>query len=548
MALAFAAVPAWAQSVVVPADALDAMIADADMEGRIAHVNGPRIMHLGADADMLDLGPASRLVVALSALRLAEQGLLDLDAPVKRLYPGLHDRFLFEHWPTARQLMAETGGFAVPPYIGRTTSLAPYLQRSDPPGIWPRDDAAGWALLVAILETAAGKPFGDIVRDEVLMPFGLTAADWQAGKGPQAQLAALSAKGSNRLVATLARLMTRNRDAAGGRYLSPDMFDALTIRLAWETPLTRDGRTGGLMLRHWQGRRYLTSLPGCGVTFAAFPDADLTLIFKPVTPCTRETDISGFTTMVATSFVPPTPDVTFADPLLPTRLQPVDGLFRARPDAPSPSLQARFRQVLAPTIGLHAPLEGEGYLKVDKDVRVAISSKDGWRWETGNGRVLVLDPAAPFDRFILDGKLYERVAPTADPRYALRPIAFLLPILISGAAFLRVAEHGGWRFTGGLSIATILLVGAGTLGELYLWAPALYDLDMPWLIAAARVVLFTGLLAAMGLTLMMLALLKDPAPPRNLLTRFHLLVLGLAGLATVILAGIWGLASSFSAT
>lgn len=537
-----------AQSVVVPADALDAMIADAGLEGRIAQVNGPRTLHLGAEADMLHLGPASRLLVTLSALRLAERGLLDLDAPVKALYPGLHDRFLFEHWPTARQLMAETGGFAVPPYIGQTAKLDPYLQRSDPPGIWPREDVAGWALLVAILETAADKPFGDIMRDEVLVPLGLTVADWQAGDGPQTQLTVLAAKGSNRLVATLARLLTRNRDAAGGRYLSPELFDALTARLAWSTPLSPDGRTSGLMLRHSQGRRYLMSLPGCGVTFTAYPDADLTLIFKPAEPCTPAVDIGSLAMMVAASFVPPAPDVTFADPVLPARLQPVDGLFRARPEAPNPSLQVRFRQVLQPVLGLYAPVEGEGYLQIDADVRISIASRNGWRWETGDGQVLALDPAAPFDRFLLDGRVYERVAPTAEARYALWPLALILPVLISGIAFRRVRVHRGWRFTGTLSAVTLLLLGAGVAGEWFLWAPALYDWDMPWLVTCARIVLFTGLLAAMGLTLMMLALLKDPAPPRNLLTRFHLLVLGLAGLATVILAGVWGLASSFSAT
>lgn len=127
------------------------------------------------------LGSISKCVTAVAAMRLVEQGKLSLEAKVRDLVP---------QWPeahpdiTIQQLLGHLGG--VRHYRGseidstRTyPSLTAALEifRSDPLVARPGEKYAyttyGYTLLGCAMETAAGKPFGQIVQDEVIAPAGL---------------------------------------------------------------------------------------------------------------------------------------------------------------------------------------------------------------------------------------------------------------------------------------------------------------------------------------------------------------------------------------
>lgn len=129
------------------------------------------------------LASVSKPITAAAVLRLAEEGRLDLDAPVSRYCPDFPDKA----WPvTARQLLSHQGGVRhyradEQPITRRFTSLAEGLAlfRDDPlvhePGTKVLYSTYGYTLLGCAAASAAGRPFMALLRDAVFAPAGMTA-------------------------------------------------------------------------------------------------------------------------------------------------------------------------------------------------------------------------------------------------------------------------------------------------------------------------------------------------------------------------------------
>lgn len=129
------------------------------------------------------LASVSKPITAAAVLRLAEEGRLDLDAPVSRYCPDFPEKA----WPvTARQLLSHQGGVRhyrpdEQPITRRFTSLAEGLAlfRDDPlvhePGTKVLYSTYGYTLLGCAAAGAAGRPFTALLHDAVLAPAGMTA-------------------------------------------------------------------------------------------------------------------------------------------------------------------------------------------------------------------------------------------------------------------------------------------------------------------------------------------------------------------------------------
>jgi CubicO group peptidase (beta-lactamase class C family) len=129
------------------------------------------------------LASVSKPITAVAALQLAERGRLDLDSPATRhcvAYPQ-------KAWTvTVRQLLCHQGGVrgyraGEPAQLRRFTSVPDALVvfRDDPlvyePGTSVLYTTYGYCLLGCVVEGAAGRPFADVLRDEVFAPAGMTA-------------------------------------------------------------------------------------------------------------------------------------------------------------------------------------------------------------------------------------------------------------------------------------------------------------------------------------------------------------------------------------
>lgn len=133
------------------------------------------------------LGSVGKPMTAVAALQLAEQGRLDLDAPVQKVVPSFPEKT----WPvTPRQLLAHLGGIRhyAEGEMGNTrhySSLAEGLElfRNDPllqqPGTKYVYSTYGYNLLGAAVEGASGMEFTTYLRAKVFEPAGMvdTRAD-----------------------------------------------------------------------------------------------------------------------------------------------------------------------------------------------------------------------------------------------------------------------------------------------------------------------------------------------------------------------------------
>jgi CubicO group peptidase (beta-lactamase class C family) len=133
------------------------------------------------------IASVSKTLTAVAAMQLAEQGKLDLDAPVQKYAPS----FPTKNFPiTTRQLLAHLSGIRhyKPGEVERTNryeSLTDALNifKDDPlehePGTRFTYTTFGYTLLGAVIEGASGMTFIDYMRERVFKPAGMkqTQAD-----------------------------------------------------------------------------------------------------------------------------------------------------------------------------------------------------------------------------------------------------------------------------------------------------------------------------------------------------------------------------------
>jgi CubicO group peptidase (beta-lactamase class C family) len=134
----------------------------------------------------------SKIVTATAAMRLADDGDLDLDAPVHEYVPYL--RRSGPKQPTTRQLLDHTSGMGNPMpirWVHPAASEGPdpevLLRRQMsrrrayryPVGESARYSNLGYLAAGQVISVAAGRPFDDYVRDTVLRPAGMTHTDFR---------------------------------------------------------------------------------------------------------------------------------------------------------------------------------------------------------------------------------------------------------------------------------------------------------------------------------------------------------------------------------
>jgi CubicO group peptidase (beta-lactamase class C family) len=122
-------------------------------------------------------------MTATAVLQLAEQGRLDLDAPIQTYVPY----YPAKSFPiTARQLLRHLGGIAHYPRPEATKNLTRRLTTRETLALFADDDLVaepgtkfsystfGYNLLGAAIEGASGRPYADYMREQVWGPAGMS--------------------------------------------------------------------------------------------------------------------------------------------------------------------------------------------------------------------------------------------------------------------------------------------------------------------------------------------------------------------------------------
>jgi len=132
---------------------------------------------------MYRLASVSKPLTAAAVLKLAEDGKLDLDAPIQRYVAAFPEKA----FPlSARQLLGHLGGVRhyrddEPTNTAASSGMAAGLAffKDDPlvgePGLRFVYSTYGYNLLGAAVEGASGRPYLDYMKDAVFVPAGMTA-------------------------------------------------------------------------------------------------------------------------------------------------------------------------------------------------------------------------------------------------------------------------------------------------------------------------------------------------------------------------------------
>lgn len=137
------------------------------------------------------VGSLSKGVIALAVMRLADQGKLDVDRPLRELLPGVVDNPWEATAPvTLAQCLEHTAGLDDLRFnevftddehlpVAATLALNPRSRRVRwPPGTRHAYSNVGYTIAARAIEVAAGEPFDAYVRREILAPLGIADADF----------------------------------------------------------------------------------------------------------------------------------------------------------------------------------------------------------------------------------------------------------------------------------------------------------------------------------------------------------------------------------
>lgn len=152
------------------------------------------------------IGSVSKTLTAAVAMKLAERGVLDLDADIRKYLPSFPQK---EHVITARQLLSHQAGIRhytfllSPPTFSEFGATEQYDRVTDSLGVFANDSllfkpdtdfaysSYGFNLLSAVMEAAAGKPFLEVMQAELFTPLQL------ASTGPDDKLRPVAGRASD---------------------------------------------------------------------------------------------------------------------------------------------------------------------------------------------------------------------------------------------------------------------------------------------------------------------------------------------------------------
>lgn len=186
-----------------------------------------------SDATLYDVASLTKvLATAPAVLLLAEQGKLDLEAPLARYLPACGGRG--RDGLTLRHLLTHSSGFPAglpgrPPWEGRAAALALACGKdiTDPPGTAFRYSDINYILLGLVVEQAAGMPLDRFASRHLFAPLGMQ----HTGFLPLQRFAATT-------------IAPTHVSPASDKLLHPDLHDGTLLQGVVHDPTAR--RMGGV--------------------------------------------------------------------------------------------------------------------------------------------------------------------------------------------------------------------------------------------------------------------------------------------------------------
>ncbi len=123
---------------------------------------------------LFEIGSISKSFVGIAALRLAEEGKLDLEKPVASYLPWLKVDSKYPPF-NAHHLLSHTSGLSGIPLLMRVAATT--LRTGSAPGTQFVYSNIGYVLLGFLLEALDKRPLAEVLRQRVLDPLGMSASE-----------------------------------------------------------------------------------------------------------------------------------------------------------------------------------------------------------------------------------------------------------------------------------------------------------------------------------------------------------------------------------
>lgn len=315
----------------------------------------------GEAATVYRVGSVSKLFADVAAMRLVEQGKLDLDAPVSKYLPDFKPAMRPDDKPvTLRLLMGHRAGLVREPPVGHyfdpthptladTVASLNGLPPTYPPGARQKYSNAGLGVVGRVVEVVSGKRFEDAAKELVLDPVGMADSAFErkavGGKMPEAIMWTVHGRtfpaptwefGYPSAASLYAPVTDLGKFAAclfrgGSPILKPE-----TIQAMYKPQAGPVGFGLGFSVRTLNGRRKVGhggAVYGFATTFAALPDDKLAVaVAASKDVANGVTDRLGdyaLTLMLAARNGKPLPEIPVSTPLAGDEARKLEGVYRA---------------------------------------------------------------------------------------------------------------------------------------------------------------------------------------------------------------------------
>ncbi|MCC6178751.1 MAG: serine hydrolase [Chloroflexi bacterium] len=257
---------------------------------------------------LVAVGSTTKGVTALAVMQLAEQGTIDLDAPVTRYLPWFHLDDERSAAITVRQLLDNTSGIPAsaeltgsqePDGLERRVRALEYSPLRSAPGSRWEYANDGFNTAGLIVQVVSGVPYEQYVQEHIFGPLGMTHSTFDPAQAASLGLAQGYVRRTGQLMAAQTRL-TRGYNPSGmlltdaedsGRYLATllgggaldgaQIISADSIQILWTPAASVDEHTAyglGWFIRQEEGLKVVAH-PGeiltMGSAYVLVPERNL---------------------------------------------------------------------------------------------------------------------------------------------------------------------------------------------------------------------------------------------------------------------------------
>lgn len=569
LALAFAQLaeisPARAQGIVLDPEETMAPLTEALPDSALFMVNGPATTLANASGEtFVPLGSFQKPLLALLTLRLADEGVVALDAPLNRYVPDVIDGGPFKAPINLRHLLQETGGFASPPLSLEPLPLAESLDHSAlrrfaislrSAGQVSRHDPVGWAVVIAALEAATGNTIKALLTDHIFAPMALDANSLTLGhQRLSADRLPLVIEMEASAYTVLAGLLIRNRDAAGDLFLDYGTYQDLIQGLQGHRMHPYgDVSSYGITIRRRGPHSWLEPLhPRCKTPghLMAFP-REGTVIGAAAgdTALCLPNLVRAGSLAVARKHFPGRPAPERDGPSL-VRPSKLEGRYVPADRSPA-ALNERLDLLQSDWLSVFG-YTGEQLRTRRRDGPVAFYQQtEAYQFtrEESGAAQLTFSPFKLGGYVLIGDQLFRRADILGAAGQLRRMMPWALIAVLTAGYYALGRRPKPWRRMGQFALIGGTLVAVGLYLEANHWAATLYDAGQPWLITLWRLGLNVGLMLVLSLPMFVLSFARKKAIPTHgtaLLTAPHLVLVAVSALAIFFTLVLWGVAGTFA--